>query len=988
MRRMATANILVCGLGGLGVEIAKNVVLAGVKSITLHDSQAVTIRDLGSQFYLSEKDVGSNRAEACHAAIQELNTSVPVTAVGGEVSEDLIGSHQVVVVTGMTADQSLKIDKFCHENGISFIRADIAGVFASVFCDFGPSFEVFDVNGEEPHSGIVAGITPGPVTLVTSVEDERLEFQDGELVTFSEVVGMEELNHQGPMRVRNVKPHSFEVEIDSTSFGAYQRGGIVVQKKESTILKFKPLAQALKEPGDFLLTDFSKIDRPALLHVAFQALDAFVAKFGRKPEPCSERDALEMINLAKLINGTASVVARCEIDEDIIKKLSSTALAQLNPMAAMFGGVVGQEVVKAASGKFHPVHQWLYFDSVECLPDQALTPEEVAPEGSRYDDYIAVFGRTLQHKLQTMRLFLVGAGALGCEFLKNFALMGVSCSEGGSIVVTDDDTIEKSNLSRQFLFRDWDIGHAKSSIASAAAQRINPAIHLTALQNRVSPETEEVFDDAFWANLDLVVNALDNVNARLYVDSRCVYFRKPLLESGTLGPKANTQSVIPDMTENYGASRDPPEKQAPMCTLHSFPHNIHHCLTYARSEFQGILEKSPEEANAFLSDPDKYLGSVKSSSDAAAREQLERVVEVLVSERCVTFDDCIVWARQRFQSQFVDRIAQLIHTFPEDTVTSNGARFWSAPKRFPCVVDFSASDPSHAAFVQAASILKAQVYGIPIPDWAADAGIVVHKASQVEVEPFVPKEGVKIETDPKAESNVSFVPHDDKVIDALMAKLRGALADFPPGSQLLPIQFEKDDDANFHVQFIAGFANMRARNYSIPEVDKLQAKLIAGQIIPAIATTTAMATGLVCLELYKVAQQKPLEAYRNTFVNLALPLFASAEPIAPKIFEFHDLKWSLWDRWILEGDLTVAEVLDWFRQRGLEAYSISAGQSLIYNTAFPRHKERLNVKMSELMTTVAKMDIPESREHFDVVVACEDEEGEDLDVPLVSIKFR
>jgi ubiquitin-activating enzyme E1 len=76
------------------------------------------------------------------------------------------------------------------------------------------------------------------------------------------------------------------------------------------------------------------------------------------------------------------------------------------------------------------------------------------------------------------------------------------------------------------------------------------------------------------------------------------------------------------------------------------------------------------------------------------------------------------------------------------------------------------------------------------------------------------------------------------------------------------------------------------------------------------------------------------------------------------------------------------------QKRGLEAYSISCGQSLLYNNIFPKHKDRLNKPMSELVKTVAKMDIPPHRSHFDVVVACEDEEGEDFDVPLLSIKFR
>ena len=74
--------------------------------------------------------------------------------------------------------------------------------------------------------------------------------------------------------------------------------------------------------------------------------------------------------------------------------------------------------------------------------------------------------------------------------------------------------------------------------------------------------------------------------------------------------------------------------------------------------------------------------------------------------------------------------------------------------------------------------------------------------------------------------------------------------------------------------------------------------------------------------------------------------------------------------------------------RGLEAYSISCGQSLLYNNIFPKHRDRLHRHMSELVRSVAKTEIPAYRSHFDVVVACEDEDGEDMDVPLVSIRFR
>jgi ubiquitin-activating enzyme E1 len=126
------------------------------------------------------------------------------------------------------------------------------------------------------------------------------------------------------------------------------------------------------------------------------------------------------------------------------------------------------------------------------------------------------------------------------------------------------------------------------------------------MEDKVAPETEEVFDDEFWENLQGVTNALDNVQARLYVDEKCVYYRKPLLESGTLGTKGNVQVVVPLLTESYGSTRDPPEKEIPICTLKNFPSAIEHCCQWARDIFEGMFNKVPSDVNAYLTKSD-YL---------------------------------------------------------------------------------------------------------------------------------------------------------------------------------------------------------------------------------------------------------------------------------------------------------------------------------------------------------------------------------------------
>lgn len=145
----------------------------------------------------------------------------------------------------------------------------------------------------------------------------------------------------------------------------------------------------------------------------------------------------------------------------------------------------------------------------------------------------------------------------------------------------------------------------------------------------------------------------------------------------------------------------------------------------------------------------------------------------------------------RFEDYFSNRVKQLTFTFPEDSITSSGAPFWSAPKRFPRPLQFTSSDPSHLNFILAGSILRADVFGIPIPDWAKNPKKFAAAVDKVLVPEFQPKQGVKIVTDEKATSLSTASIDDTAMIENLIARLEECAKKLPPGFRMKPIQFEK-----------------------------------------------------------------------------------------------------------------------------------------------------------------------------------------------------
>lgn len=634
MGKLVKMRVLVHGLRGLGCEVAKNIILAGPKQVTLHDSEKVSIRDLGANFYLSESDINKHsRAEGSMKKLTELNPYVKVDLLGGDCSEILnqVNNYDVIVVTEVICQQTAeKIDAECRRLNRGFIWTAATGISGFCFVDFGENFIIKDHNGEECKQYIVRQISkanPG-IVLIDDNIGGKLALIDGDYVTFKEVQGMTELNTAGPIEIKWVSPMAFSI-VDTSNFGEYTTGGLIDQVRVPKNHSFESLAKSIEHPHyknkvpDPI--DFAKFGRPELLHLTFKNLFRYHAEHQQLPElndlnACKEIVENVRAEHKKGKDDKESWIQSCQdFDEEVVLNVVRWARSEISPVCAFLGGVVAQEIVKF-TGKYTPISQWVWFDFFETVAK--IGNPDRTPLNSRFDDQVAIYGREIQEKLFNLNLFMIGAGALGCEFLKDFALMGVANGKG-LVTVTDNDNIEVSNLNRQFLFRRDDVHTPKSKTAGRVIQQMVKEFKVKDLQNYVSKDTENIFNAEFWEAQDFVINAVDNVKARKYIDSRCTWYGKNLIDSGTLGTKAHVQLVVPHTTSCYNDTQDPPEESIPMCTLHNFPAMIEHCIEWGRDHFTGYFTGVVKDAQQLLENAQHYFVELKKEGNSTL--QLEKV---------------------------------------------------------------------------------------------------------------------------------------------------------------------------------------------------------------------------------------------------------------------------------------------------------------------------------------------------------------------------
>ena len=1036
MSKLVKMRVLIMGMRGLGVETAKNLVLAGPKSVTIWDPVQATELDKGTNFYIKNEHVSTetkcSRAQACLKQLSGLNPYVALNVldmpdINMIADLNVLNNYDLVCVTDVYAFATMKsINDICRAHDKGFIMTACKGMLGYSFVDFGNNHVVFDKNGEACKSILISNITADGI--VTTQEDKRHDLEDGDLVLIKEIVGLESLNGKTLKVEKVLTPYTLQLEDLSGMLAegeTYVRNGILEEVKAKIKTEFKNLENSLNyfnnrefdmEPDMDFMKPFRLIQLKFMLSKTLKNQETYVPegtcvkqrnvvgnteKLRKQLEP-------NTIEIEKAENAMEIEEEKPEdtveewtknLDTDLVKYCLAFWNLEIAPMTAFWGGIIAQEIVKF-TGKFNPINQWMiheFYSNVFKHLDQDKVLQNLELEAiGRHRDQILMFGYDIQKQIENTKLFMIGAGALGCEYIKLFALMGMATGDNGMVTITDDDTIEISNLNRQFLFRKRHVGSSKAETVITEALEMNPAMKSKAMTLRVENKSESTFTDNFYEGLTYIVNAVDNVKARNYVDGKAVLHKKWLFEAGTLGTKCNSQIIVPDKTESYTDSVDPEEKHIPMCTLRNFPFLIEHCIEWSRERFFSVFSSASTELKKIQDSREGYFKDLlkESKTDGATvTEKLQGVKSLLELATNPSLENMVCFAREEFQKHFTDGVAKLLRLFPKDFRDKDGNVFWSSPKRAPTVLNFDCKEEKHVNFIKSTVLILSQIF----------TGTELKKGYEKDLDNFLKnfkEQEIKIEDEKeerkKALNKNAPAASNDLDLDEKIKELFEISKQVDTKLSIEVLEFEKDDDSNGHIDYMTLSSNFRAENYEIEQAQRHKIKMIAGKIIPAIATTTAMIVGAVGIEFYKFYLESPLENLRSCFSNLGISMINFSEPMPPVVAKDKDYdeillgpvkampsKWNTWSRIQVKGKkMKVKELVEYLNKEfSITMEGLSIGRLLVWNS-FGQKPDYSESVIEDLYNEHVGEVYPGKR-YFVFTASAVDAEMVDLNMPYV-----
>ncbi|KAJ7510269.1 hypothetical protein B0H11DRAFT_1181473 [Mycena galericulata] len=453
----------------------------------------------------------------------------------------------------------------------------------------------------------------------------------------------------------------------------------------------------------------------------------------------------------------------------------------------------------------------------------------------------AILGPELHQRLADTKVLLVGAGGIGCELLKNIVLTGF-----GDITLLDLDTIDLSNLNRQFLFRKKDVKQSKALVAAQTAAPFNPNVRISPIYGNIK---EPQYDLEWFQQFDIVLNALDNLDARRHVNKMCMAAQIPLVESGTAGYLGQVQPLIKDRTECFDCIPKPTPKTFPVCTIRSTPSQPIHCIVWSKSYLMGQLFGEDEDAVGELDEAEKQ--GENAQEIATLRREAQAFQAVRKALRSSTASGA---AKLVFQKVFDADIRNLL-------IMSDmwRARAPPVPLDFDAILDgtFELRREEPPAVVATAPNGKSN--GAPKNVNAVASGSGSNGANGVDSTPPGAGSGLKDQKQLSLKDNVLlFISSTERLAARLQA-----------GEDT--ITFDKDDDDG--LDFVTATSNLRSAAYGIGGKTRWEVKEMAGNIIPAIATTNAIVSGLIVLQALQILR-KSYDKLRNVHLQVkpAVPL--------------------------------------------------------------------------------------------------------------------
>lgn len=905
LEKLSKACVLLVGCDNLGIELAKNTILSGV-SMYLFDNTIVDKFDVDTNLYINELMIGQEKASAVKESLAELNGYAKIEEVNESDLAQL--DFTVVVTANQLINIEAKFNKLARAKGVPFIGIQSKGVFGRLFNDFGNEFHVIDTDGEAQKTGIIESFdTEGNVSTFEPHDlhgNDHVKF----IETDKEVEKTHTINVTG---LKTFKLNGFDQHQIPTK-------GKFVQIKMPGKVYHEPIYNIFPEKDfEYILTDFLHLDRAPKINQMFNWLGEV------KKSSNTLDEAFE----------TYKRIMSDNFEEELVKKFLQSINFNCVAVDSIMGGFGAQEIIKACTSKLMPVSNVMTYSATNAITeiydgDRSIVKKLTAEE---------FYGKEMYHVLTNAKGFIVGSGAIGCEHLKNLAMLGI-----GNLVVTDMDTIEKSNLSRQFLFRSKHIGKEKSITASEVIKSLVPTVKIEAHNNAVGPKTRNTYDSKFFDSLTFVANALDNIDARKFMDSECVLHKKYLIESGTLGTKGNVQAIIPGVTLSYSSTRDPEEKSIPLCTLKNFPYKIDHTIAWARDKFNLYFEKIPTSAKTFNENP-SFIKTLPQN------EQVEfaKNIKWFFDNAPKNAFDCVKFGVNLWAKDFRDFTLNLLNQYPADATSNSGELFWSGTKRCPSVPSFNLSDKYTFNFVFSCAKLWAHIFGIDNKDITKEFVL----SSGITLNEYLETDEIIAENEEEEKELIKKKLEQDNLqnVEDILPAYKDVLH-----YKITSHVFEKDDPTNYHIDFVTSCSNNRAIIYKIDPVDNHVTKGIAGKIIPALATTTSLVSGLATIEIMKICNGcDKLEDYNDTFINLAMPEMIHSEPREARPNKRKGFMFTLWDNFVLTGNPTCHELIDYLNKnlnKSTNEYvsvnSLFIGDTTIYSTDPDIMKQKRAVKRS------------------------------------------